>query len=167
MKVRELFDKHIDIKLTANNGTMFIYCGHTDHLERFLEVWAKEYKRTLQKRLNVNRKRYKNIDHIYENIYKQRLKTLQKENKVVTEKMIKKLQREWRKEKAQEITRLKKAIPRDRNKIKSAGSVADRDIVQVYPSIIYKAEIVVYEGTEDGAFWDFDEFEEVYGKEYS
>ena len=158
------------IKLGANHGAGFIFCGTPQDAIEFLPGYnEREYQRLLD-RTNYYKDEIDNFDERYEALIERNLKYWRKSegknSKFKTEEDYKDY---LLNDKPKALERVKKIHKRYLVRTKMFTDVETREIVDIYSSILdnnkgCKDEIVVYEGYEPGAYWTLEEFEEDKGE---
>lgn len=163
MKFVEWYMNNIgtECKIGFANGSGFIFCGRLedDTMTELKETCAKikaSWEKSLNKSINALPKLCKRIEdteislndpHYFDNYKEEEREDKKKEMEEMLEKMKK------RKES------LKTSIPTFTSRIDNCVPLIERNVVDIYHSVITDAVIVLIEGEEVGMYWDKAEYE--------
>lgn len=156
---------NIYVKLGANKGSGFIYCGTADQFGEFAKNFDVEYMAKLENSLAVQEANLRTIRPRWKRHIKGRMSSFiekHKDDKNLQSKLYK-IARKGFRSKKKERCKLKKTIENYKNKIAEYKPIAGREVLISYMSILenedgYKDLIVIYEGKENAPAWDLTEY---------
>lgn len=157
--------KNIYVKLGANKGSGFIYCGTADQFGEFAKNFDVEYVAKLEHCLAVQENNLRTIRPRWKRHIKGRLNGYiekHKDDKNLQAKLVK-IARKGFRSKKKERYKLQRTIENYKNKIAEYKPIAGREVLTTYMSIMknedgYKDLIVIYDGNENALAWDLTEF---------
>lgn len=138
MKVKDCLKGRI--KLGAEEGSGFIYATTCSKETYFvLDELTKESYKVLQHELEINYKREKN-----------------------QEDYIKKVKKKYKKDAIKQLQSIQENIKKIKRNIEEFKPILERDVVEVYGSILEDCMIVIMKGCEMGKWWTCKEYERGY-----
>lgn len=180
------------VKLGAD--TSFIYCQICDeNIFDLIKQMSDERFAFIHNKKDEYIYLYDNFENIWENRFKQRIEALQnnqkkratehiklkhrkvknidtlvdkymKLNKEKFDIEIKELELKLTLAKQDEYTKVRKNLKRYKHYCKIWKPYLEREVIEVYDSIIYDCKIIRFEGVEVGQYWDKDEYDKVNNK---
>lgn len=163
------------IKLAAEKGTCFIFCGTPKDFLEFAADFTRNEPIRLEERVERLSKELKDFPTQYKKMMIKNYMKFKKD-KIYPPKEIDKKSEIARYKNAKAYVhhlvllremdheKLIKALNNARRLIKHYKPIMERDIVETYPSVLvnkygYKDEIVIMTGYENGKYWDLTEYE--------
>lgn len=160
------------IKLGANKGSGFVFCGQVKDCKEYLQRFDAEYIKRLENQLHKKQLYLLNINGLWRRRITSKLKEYagrHENDKNLQDKLLAKskklLAKKWR---DREIA--SHSIANYKQKILSYTPINERPVLEMYKSLMLNEDyqrdiIIIYEGNENIPVWDLTEFRHGVGKE--
>lgn len=164
MKLREALKLHAGEKVKIGALSSFIFCGTAEGAMEVLKKLSSARKKELISLLESTKNRNANFERIWIAKSEKSMEQAARNAKTMKWTEAKKMQMMQKavescdKSKEAERRRIKKLLETLPEQIEHFKGYEERKVLEVYPSL-FGGTIILFEGTEVGAHWDYDEVE--------
>lgn len=156
-------EQDLKIKLGAENGSAFIYCGDIKGIE-FAKI-DKAICQSYKSRIEMAKKKIALVEKAPKDMATFLAKTYPPVGNEEDGKKIKERYEKWLGKFDHDIKLANKTITKTTDRLAGYTSIAERKITEVYPSIDEEDTFcILYEGSENGDYWITEEYTNDTGK---